>query len=45
MGVRDMLPSWYLGAKMVHFGGSGQDALSVGSGELASRAMVSYLFA
>ena len=41
MGVRDMLPSWYLDAKMLHFGGFRQGDLSVGSIELASRAMVS----
>ena len=40
-----MLPSRYLGGKMVHFGGSGQDALRGGSIELASRAKVIWLIA
>ena len=40
-----MLPSWYLHAKMVHFGGFRQDALRGGSILLASRAKVSYLVA
>ena len=45
MGVRDMLPSWYLGAKMVHFWWFETRAFSRACGELASRAVVSYLFA
>ena len=45
MEVRDMLPSWYPGAKMVHFGGFRQGALSEGTAVLASRAKVTWLIA
>ena len=40
-----MLPSWYLGAKMVHFGAFSKCAFSEGKGVLASRAEDSYLVA
>ena len=45
MGFRDMLPSRYLDAKRVRFGGSGQGALTQGGVELASRAKVIWLIA